>query len=158
MTMNEETLLFRGTPSQLLNAKVFAACLVMARAAVAAGIYWSPVAFAALVVPLALGFWVWLRLRLEVYEVTSQRIRIRQGILTRRTEEMELYRVEDVSLVEPIHLRLIGRGNLEIKSNDSSTPVLLLPALKGVEHLREILRQAVEQCRERKRVRVTEME
>ena len=71
---------------------------------------------------------------------------------------MELYRVTDVTLVEPFLLRMVGAGNIEINSSDSSTPRLLLPAVKEAKRLREQLRTSVEECRLNKGVRVTEFE
>jgi uncharacterized membrane protein YdbT with pleckstrin-like domain len=90
--------------------------------------------------------------------VTSERIRVSTGILTRRTDDLELYRVEDITLVEPLSLRLLGLGNIELATNDTSNPRLVLPAIRGVKELREVLRKAVEDRREKKRVRVTEFE
>ena len=42
----------------------------------------------------------WLLIRCRVYEVTTERIRVTTGILTKRTEELELYRVKDITLIE----------------------------------------------------------
>jgi len=53
------------------------------------------------------------------YEVTTQRVRIRRGIATKRTDEVELYRADDTSLIEPLPMRLFGLGTIEIRTNDA---------------------------------------
>ena len=84
-------------------------------------------------------------IRTQVFEVTNERVRWRRGLVTKRTDELELYRVMDVSLVEPFLLRLVGAGNIEVTSADASTPRLTLPAVKGAAELREHLRNAIEE-------------
>jgi uncharacterized membrane protein YdbT with pleckstrin-like domain len=157
--MSEETTLFRGSSSQVLNLGALSLCGLGVIGLAAASIYWTqwwPLAI--LVVPVAIAGWRWLRIRCRVYEVTTERVRVSDGILTRRTDELELYRVEDIRLIEPLLLRSFGLGNIVVSSNDVSNPTLELPAIRGVKQLREDLRKAVEACRERKRVRVTELE
>jgi uncharacterized membrane protein YdbT with pleckstrin-like domain len=156
--MTDEKQIFLGSSSQFLNAPVFAGCGLAAGILIALAFVVSPLTLAGLPVALALAGWRWLKVRTRVYEVTTERIRIRDGILTRRTEELELYRVADITLVEPLPLRLFGLGDIVLSTNDVSHPRLQLPALRGVQGLREALRSAVEERRERKHVRVTEME
>jgi uncharacterized membrane protein YdbT with pleckstrin-like domain len=92
------------------------------------------------------------------YEVTTHRIRIRKGILTKRTDELELYRANDTSLIEPLSLRMFGLGTIEVRTVDATTPTVYLEAVHGARDLREKVRVAVEDCRDRKGVRVTEFE
>jgi len=92
------------------------------------------------------------------YEVTSERIRIRSGIMTKRTEELELYRAMDTSLIEPMTMRMIGLGTIEIRTADASTPIVRLEAVHKARETREQLRKHIEECRDRKRVRMTEFD
>jgi uncharacterized membrane protein YdbT with pleckstrin-like domain len=156
--MNEETRIFQGSSSQILNATVFAGCGLAFATLVALGFIFPPWAWFGLPLPVAIAGWRWLQVRCRTYEVTSERIRVADGILTRRTDELELYRVEDITLVEPLFLRMFGLGTIVLATNDTSNPRLELPALHNVKALREALRLAVEERREKKRVRVTEME
>ena len=96
--------------------------------------------------------------RSTVYEATTQRIRLTKGILSKRTDEMELYRVTDITLVEPFTERMLGKGTVELTTSDPTTPLLCLRAISGAKQLREELRKYIEECRDRKRVRVTEFE
>jgi len=156
--MSEEKTIFRGSPSQVLNADVFAGCgLGAILLVVLSAVFWW--AFLLLLtIPIGLAIWKWLELKCRVFEVTSERIRMSQGIFTRRTDELELYRVNDISIVEPFILRAMGLGHIIMTTNDKSTPVVTISAIRGVKELREEIRKCVEVCRERKSVRVTELE
>jgi uncharacterized membrane protein YdbT with pleckstrin-like domain len=92
------------------------------------------------------------------YEVTTERIRIRRGIMTKRLDELELYRANDTSLIEPLSLRMLGLGTIEVRTADPSTPTVYLEALHGARDLREKLRKHIEDCRQRKGVRLTEFD
>ncbi len=119
----------------------------------------SHVAFWGLtVVGIVLAMVAILQQKATYYEITSERIRIKQGLLTRRTEETELYRVKDATLIEPFPLRMFGLGHIEISSNDENSHSIILRGLAHPQSVREALRQSIEACRERKRVRVTEVE
>ena len=92
------------------------------------------------------------------YEITSERIRVRRGILTKRTDELELYRANDTSLIEPITMRVFGLGTIEIRTMDTTNPTLYIEAVHGARRVRESLRKHIEACRDRKGVRVTEFD
>ncbi len=157
--MNEETVLFRGSPSLLLKAGTFfVGILLIIGFIIGAVMMQQPLIAigAGLVILYLLG--VAALIRTQVFEVTNERVRWRRGILTKRTDELELYRVMDATLVEPFLLRLGGAGNIEIKAADATTPNLVLPAVKGASELREKLRVSIENCRVKKGVRVTEFD
>jgi uncharacterized membrane protein YdbT with pleckstrin-like domain len=156
--MSEETTLFRGSPSQVLNLGAYLLSAAVAAGLIVLAVLYVPWLALGVVAPIGYASWRWVLLRSRVYEVTTERIRVSTGILTRRTDELELYRVEDLTLVEPLPLRLLGRGNIELSTNDTSNPKLVLPAIRAAAQLREALRKAVEERREKKRVRVTEFE
>jgi uncharacterized membrane protein YdbT with pleckstrin-like domain len=163
--MSEETIVFRGSPSVLtrfgalfLSFLVFAAGLALFFTVgnTQPGLKWvfgglSALALLFLVATLVL-------VKATRYEITNERIRLRRGILTKRTDELELYRATDTSLIEPLSLRLVGLGTIEVRTNDASTPVLYLQAIHGARRVREDLRRYIEECRDKKRVRVTEFE
>ncbi len=80
-------------------------------------------------------------------------LRKTSGILNKKLDELELYRVKDSTLEQPLLLRMFGLGNITIMSSDVSLPVLQLSAVPGAYEAREKLRLAVEAERDRKRVR-----
>jgi uncharacterized membrane protein YdbT with pleckstrin-like domain len=164
--MSEETIVFRGSPSVITRfGGLFLAFLVFAGAL--AGFFLLPetvsVAVKYLLGALAAAAFIHmiiiiLLVKSTQYEVTSERIRVRRGILTKRTDELELYRANDTSLIEPMTLRMFGLGTIEIRTMDTTNPRLYLEAVHGARILREDLRKCIEQCRDRKGVRVTEFE
>lgn len=135
-----ETSIWRGTPSQWTNFWAF----------------FFGILFCWLIVPLCVLIYQWLQTKTTVYEITSQRIKFESGILNKTVEEIELYRVKDTSLEQPFLLRLVGLGNILVRTMDSSTPDVLLRAVPNAADLRESLRLAVEAVRERKSVRTFE--
>ena len=110
-----------------------------------------------LVLPIPWALWRWIQRRSFRIEITSQRVRMTQGIFTKRTDELELYRVRDMAFVQPFILGLFGRGDLQLSTNDVTTPTVVLPCIPSEQSLRDQLRQSVESCRDRKRTRVSEL-
>ncbi|HWQ90222.1 MAG TPA: PH domain-containing protein [Clostridia bacterium] len=140
--MEEEKTIWKGSSSQVVNLGTYVLCGLF---------FW-------LVVPIFIWLWKWIENRSRVYEVTTERIKITSGIFTKRTEEWELYRVNDSTLVEPFWYRQFGAGNVVLTTNDVSNPTVTLEAIKDAGPLREEIRKNVEICRQKKRVRIAEME
>jgi uncharacterized membrane protein YdbT with pleckstrin-like domain len=139
---SSEALVWQGSPSQLLNFPVFLVCVLL---------FW-------LVIPVFVAIWKWLVVRNIRYELTSERLRVRRGVLNKELEEMELYRVRDYKLEQPLVLRLFSLGNVTVTSTDVSDPVVTLHAIRESEQVREQIRFYVEECRTRKRVRAIDMQ
>lgn len=137
-----EQLIWSGSSSQIRNLHIYILCAL----------------FCWLVVPIVYAVVKWIQLRSRYYEITTQRVRLRQGVFSKRTDELELYRVKDSTVFEPFWQRLFGLGNIVITNNDATTPTLTLEALPHAGEIREKLRTAIEECRDRKRVRVAEFE
>jgi len=157
--MSDEKTIFHSSPSQILNVDVFAGCGLGAIALFVLSLVFTWWGFLLLLpVPIGIAAWKWLELKCRVYEVTTERIKVSRGIFSRRTDELELYRVKDLTLIEPFFFRLLGLGSVVITTNDASTPTLTIHAVRRVKELSEELRQAVEVCRDKKRVRLAELE
>ena len=154
-----EQVIWSGSSSQVRNLHIYLLCVFVAGGAIAGSILLSQplIAFVA-VVPFLYALWRWFVLRSRHYELTTQRVRVRQGLFSKRTDELELYRVKDVTVFEPFWQRLFGLGNIVITAHDVSTPTPVLEALPSASKTREALRNAIEECRDRKRVRIAELE
>jgi len=138
MSDSTEKTIWKGCPSAAVDFWLYLSCL--------------------LILPIPFALWRWIQRRSHVVEITSQRIRITEGILSKRVDELELYRVRDLTFIQPFALRIFGCGNLILNTADLTTPVVTLMAVPGDQSLRDELRQAIEACRDRKRARVTEIE
>ena len=157
----QEQTLWAGGPSQWMNFGSF----FMGGALMAAGGYtalaWPEIrtfalAFAALV--FLVVFWKWLVVRSTELVLTNQRLTLRHGVLSRRRHDLELYRVKDTALHEPLFLRMVSLANIEITSSDRSHPLFVLSAIRDAEPLRQMVRAHVESLRARKGVREVDME
>jgi uncharacterized membrane protein YdbT with pleckstrin-like domain len=140
--MDEEKTVWSGSSSQMTNLHIYLLCALLC----------------VLIVPVFYAIWRWILLRSRVYEVTSQRIRIRQGVFTRRTDELELYRAKDTTLIEPFWPRLFGLGTIVVTTTDTTTPLLEIQGIPQAHELREHIRKHIEECRDRKRARIAELE
>jgi uncharacterized membrane protein YdbT with pleckstrin-like domain len=140
--MTVERRIWTGTPSQIVNFGQF--------------VLWGLLFW--LVFPLFIIVWKWLDTRFTTYELTTERLRTRHGILTRHTDEIELYRVRDFRLIEPLFLRMFSLGNIVLETSDRSHPEITLRAIPNGEMLRDNLRTYVERCRSSKQVREIDFE
>jgi uncharacterized membrane protein YdbT with pleckstrin-like domain len=134
---DDETLIWEGHPSQWTNGGVYLLCLL----------------FCWLIVPIFYAGWKWLELRCFRYEVSDQRIRLHRGVFSRRTDSIELYRVKDVTFVQPFSMRMVGIGNVVLSTSDAVTPGLVIHGVPDAETLREKILQATDRIRDRKGVR-----
>ena len=89
------------------------------------------------------------------YGLTPERLLIIKGILFRRADEVELYRVRDVRLVRGPIQRLIGIGTIWLDSTDF-TGLVLVKHVYNSETLREKLRTNAEEVKRKRGVRVFE--
>ncbi len=153
--MAEETSLWTGRTSQLVHTLFYLIWLLIT-GAIIAGATFNPLVLVALVVPVFSILGRWLVTRSTVYELTTQRLRKTTGILNKKLDELELYRVKDSTLEQPLLLRVFGLGNIAVVSSDASLPTLVMEAVPSAYQAREKLRLAVEAERDRKRVRDVE--
>lgn len=152
-TSAAETLLWTGHTSQWVHFWFYFFCVMLAVAAGVAIPFTAGLSAIGFVLPI--GMWIvrWWATKCTAYELTSQRLRIRSGILNRRLDEMELYRVKDYAMEQPLMLRMFGLGNLTLITSDATNPQVAMRAIPQVETVREQLRAAVQSERDRKRVR-----
>lgn len=152
-----ETTLWSGHTSQWVHFWYYFLCVLLAGGiAVGATVLALPtgaLSYAALLIPVVMWLIRWWVTKCTTYELTTQRLRIRSGVLNKRVDELELFRVRDYSMDQPLMLRLVGLGNLTMVTSDATTPTVVMRAIPGVEAVREKLRTAVQNERDRKRVR-----
>lgn len=91
------------------------------------------------------------------YALSDDRLFLETGLLNTRCEEILLYRVRDISLKISLGQRIFGVGTVTIQSSDQSCPVLELKNIKNPRETKEIIHQAVEDMKIRRRMRVGEV-
>ena len=89
------------------------------------------------------------------YELTSQRLILRTGILFKRVDEIELYRVKDSRVDFSLLNQLTGIGKITIRSSDVSSQQadFVLHDVPQARAIRESIRTLVDQARQKRRVR-----
>jgi membrane protein YdbS with pleckstrin-like domain len=95
---------------------------------------------------LALMVWLMvpvLRWRTTTYELTTRRLRMREGILTRRGRDIPLVRINDVSFQKGPLDRLLGSGRLVVESAGEHGQILLND-IPRVEYVQSTLFRLVE--------------
>ena len=101
----------------------------------------------------------WYRTRGVHYRITSQRIIIETGVLSKHMEQLDLYRVVDYVVERPFGQRLLGTGNIVLEAMDKTTPEIRITNVKtDVVKLYEKLRYSTEQEKKKRNVRVLDIE
>ncbi|HEY6077275.1 MAG TPA: PH domain-containing protein [Polyangiaceae bacterium] len=111
---------------------------------------------------LTLGLWLlvrWVQTLGKKYRITTHRVVVETGVLSKRLEQIDLYRVADYTVERPFGQRLLGTGNLLLKTFDKSTPELNVLEIKtDVVALYEQVRAATEVEKARRNVRMVDYE
>ena len=90
------------------------------------------------------------------YRLTENKLIIDTGFLSRKEEEIRLYRILDISLKRPLNQRLWGLGTIHLCTADKSTPEFEIKRIKHSQAVKDLLSDLVEEERERKRVSARE--
>jgi uncharacterized membrane protein YdbT with pleckstrin-like domain len=109
-----------------------------------------------IVVGLILLFKVWYRVVARRYRLTTQRLFIWQGLIAKSSQELELYRVKDVTVTQSFLQRIAGFGSITVLSNDETNPQLTLLGIRNPMDVKETLRTQYRAARRREGVRPTE--
>ena len=108
----------------------------------------------AVIFTLGIAYFIyWFRSLSTRYEITTQRVRIERGILSKEKESVELFRVDHFDLLKPLGMRLAGQCILHLRSSDTSFPTVMILGIPDLESLADTLREC--SLRERTRRRVT---
>lgn len=115
-----------------------------------------------LVAVLTLGLWLvvrWFKTLGQSYRITTRRIVVETGVLSKKLEQIDLYRIADYTVERPFGQRLLGTGNLLLKTFDKTSPELSVLYIKtDVVALYERVRAATEADKARRGVRMVDYE
>lgn len=100
------------------------------------------------------GLCYWIASLSTRFEVTTQRVRIERGVFSKSRQDTELYRIDDITLEQPLGMRIVGHAILNLRSTDRGTPQIRLYGVPGLEPLAEQLRECSLRERERRGVKV----
>jgi len=85
----------------------------------------------------------------EEYILTNERIKIVHGLLSRRIENYELIRIQDIDYKQNVSERVLGIGDIFIRGQDKSNPEVILRNIAKVEEVYETLRRAWMEARKK---------
>ena len=108
-------------------------------------------------IPLPWSIYAFLKTNTTRLTLTSQRLRIKSGVLSTALEEIELYRVRDTSMRQSFVQRVVGLGTVTLETTDTSMPRVAIEHVSQPMELRETIRKAVERVRRVQRVREIEV-
>ena len=165
--MAEETV-WRGSVSQWKNfgffvlQALFAAAIiilfVMVRRQSSEVGNFAPYILILLAVPIFIAGKRYLQTKCRVYELTSERIKMGEGVFSKVTDTLELYRVKDIETRQPFVYRLCGIENVQLNTSDTSSPFVLIQAIPHHAGLGDKIRNQVETIRQQKGVREIDVE
>ncbi|WP_437929113.1 PH domain-containing protein [Sorangium sp. So ce291] len=115
--------------------------------------FWSYVAAGVLSLVLVglvwLGILHWRRKSLH-YKITDRTIDYEAGLLTRRVETLQLWRVHDIDLRQTFLERLLDIAEIRVFTRDASDPELVIRGLPASRELFEALKNAAELARQQR--------
>jgi membrane protein YdbS with pleckstrin-like domain len=112
---------------------------------------------------LTLGLWLlpaWWKSRSRRYRLTTRRVVVETGVLGKRLEQVDLYRVNDYTVLRPFGQRVVGTGTLVLRTLDRTSPIVTIEGIRAdVVGLYERIRAATELEKSRRGgIRVMEVE
>jgi uncharacterized membrane protein YdbT with pleckstrin-like domain len=131
--MSSETVIWKGTSSQVKNFWWYASCL--------------------LVIPIPWAVWNMLKVKCRVFTLTTERLLIEEGIFNKTQDTLELYRIRDLQVQQPFWERLFGLENIKLIATDMTTEHIIVDYIPSELNLRDKFRELVEECRRKKGVR-----
>lgn len=83
------------------------------------------------------------------YRLTTQRLFIERGILSRTIDQAELIRVDDVRIQKTLLNRFTGLGSIEVFSTDASDRQVTIRGVPQPEHIADSIRQRMRELRQK---------
>ncbi|MBP1994613.1 PH domain-containing protein [Paenibacillus eucommiae] len=92
------------------------------------------------------------------YKITDSRIIIEKGVLTKKRDEIRLYRIRDISTKRNLMERMMGFGDITIFSTDANNSQFLLRNIRKSTEVADVLGNAADKARiKHKALEVTEV-
>ncbi len=86
------------------------------------------------------------------YSLTQDKLVIDTGFISRKEDEIRLYRVLYLTLERPLSQRIWGFGRIRLNTADKSAPEVTIKRIKHAKDVKEMLSDMVEKERDEKRI------
>ncbi len=90
------------------------------------------------------------------YILTQEKLTIDTGFISRKEDEIRLYRVLDISLDRPLSQRIWGLGTIRFNTADKTAPEVAIKRIKRAKEVKDMLSDMVEKERDEKRIAARE--
>jgi len=99
---------------------------------------------------------VWYKVVSLKYRLTTQRLFVQKGLIAKHLEELELFRVKDVTVKQGILQSILGFGTITVLSTDDSNPQIALIGINKPVDVKETIRKSFRAARKREGTRAME--
>lgn len=131
-----EEIIWIGRSSQFIHAFAYIMCIL----------------FCWLLFPLLIAWYLNEQTKNTIYVLTQERLRVYSGIIIKRIDDLELYRVKDTIYLQPFLLRFFGLSHIRLITSDVSWGDASIPGIENGIMVREKIRKLVEAIRVKKGV------
>lgn len=90
------------------------------------------------------------------YSLTQEKLIIDTGFISRKEDEIRLYRILDITLERPLSQRIWGLGTIRLNTADKTSPEVSIKRIKHAKAVKEMLSDMVEKERDEKRITARE--
>lgn len=90
------------------------------------------------------------------YSLTQDKLIIDTGFISRKEDEIRLYRILDITLERPLSQRIWGLGTIRLNTADKTSPEVSIKRIKHAKAVKEMLSDMVEKERDEKRITARE--
>jgi len=90
------------------------------------------------------------------YSLTQDKLIIDTGFISRKEDEIRLYRILDITLERPLSQRIWGLGTIRLNTADKTSPEVSVKRIKHAKAVKEMLSDMVEKERDEKRITARE--
>ena len=156
MTEPAPALSIRASWKSFLGAFVLCGCLTLICVALAVIERSWTIFFIGLVWPVLGGLAAWLRVYGTEYRLYDPYLEVESGILSRRVDQIQLFRVRDLAFHQSILNRLVDVGTVSLSSTDESLPRLEMRGVSGPRAVYRQLQDAVSRSRATQRTMIVE--
>jgi len=113
---------------------------------------WVTVGAVLLAASLALLVTVELRRRATKYRVSTRTIDVEEGVLARKINTLQLWRVRDVVFEQSLTQRMLGVASIRLVVHDDTSPRLMLAGLTNGREVFEEVKMAIDVARQARNV------
>ena len=75
------------------------------------------------------------------YRITTDRIQFERGLLSRRVDNIDMFRIKDLAMHQSVWERLLGIGSITLMSTDATDPEFVISDIPNPRHVYDVLSQ-----------------